>query len=246
MTTGTRIAIIEADTPLPQVQKRLGSYGDIFTALLKKAGLVDSANISSYNVVNDSSNYPPIESIDAILISGSKHNAFEDDEWILRLVEFTKQAIEHNKRVIGICFGHQIVARALGCTVARSPLGWEVSAVPIELTAEGRALFGTEQAPKTSLSIMQMHRDIVDGVPENTTVLATTQKCGNQGFYRPHAILTLQGHPEFTQTIVEELVQARVELLGQELHDDALKRAQDHNDGPFIARVMVDFVEGRI
>jgi GMP synthase-like glutamine amidotransferase len=70
------------------------------------------------------------------------HNSFDDAPWILRLVDFTKKVLEQDRvRIIGVCFGHQIVGRALGLPVGRSDQGWEVSVVPVQLTETGKDIF---------------------------------------------------------------------------------------------------------
>ena len=70
------------------------------------------------------------------------HNSFDDDPWILKLVEFTRKVLDQDRvRIIGVCFGHQILGRALGVGVGRSPGGWEVSVLPMELTPKGKELF---------------------------------------------------------------------------------------------------------
>lgn len=69
-------------------------------------------------------------------------NAYDNDYWILKLVEYTKRILAQDRiRVIGVCFGHQIVGRALGAEVARGTLGWEISVHPIELSRKGKELF---------------------------------------------------------------------------------------------------------
>lgn len=76
-------------------------------------------------------------------------NAFDNDPWVLRLVEFTKEIlVQRRVRIIGVCYGHQIIGRALGAKVARKESGiWEVSVCQVEQTERGRDLF----AEKTRL-----------------------------------------------------------------------------------------------
>jgi GMP synthase-like glutamine amidotransferase len=74
-----------------------------------------------------------------------EHNSFEDHPWILKLVDFTKRAIEHPRvKILGICFGHQILGRALGVEVGRNNAGWEIAVCDVDLTEKGKELFGVE------------------------------------------------------------------------------------------------------
>jgi hypothetical protein len=144
-----RIAILECDTPFEGTRAKYGGYGGVFTALLKAGAdnldfpnLSSTAglNLSSYDVVTKQE-YPRLEDVDGILLSGSKHNSFDNDEWILKLVDFTKKVLEQQRvRIIGVCFGHQIVGRALGVKVGRKE--WEVSVTALDLTKRGQEIFG--------------------------------------------------------------------------------------------------------
>ena len=145
-----RIAILDCDNPLVGLRATLGGYGGIFTALLKAGAEAlekpsvspSDLQISTFDVVTKQE-YPAIEDIDAILLTGSRHNAFEDDPWILKLVAFTEAILKQKRvRVIGVCFGHQIVGRALGTKVGRSDKGWEISVMSLDLTTKGQEIFG--------------------------------------------------------------------------------------------------------
>lgn len=149
-----RLAILEADTPLPNTNAKYHGYGGVFTDLLRRAVAPDPLDthlqLSVHHVVADDPanppSYPDLASIDAILISGSKHSAYLDEPWINRLVDFTRAALatEGRVKVVGVCFGHQIVGRAAGVEIGVNEKGWEVSVTEIRLSATGKKIFGSD------------------------------------------------------------------------------------------------------
>lgn len=148
--TPLRLAILEADTPLPNTDAKYHGYAGVFTDLFRRAvapaPLETQLAITAYHVVNHPATYPDLASIDAVLISGSKHSAYLDEPWILKLVDFVKAALATDGRVkiVGVCFGHQIVGRALGATVGVNAKGWEISVTDLKLRERGKALFGSD------------------------------------------------------------------------------------------------------
>jgi anthranilate/para-aminobenzoate synthase component II len=149
-----RLLILEADTPQPKTNERYGGYRGVFTALLAAGAkamdpprqLSEVAAVTAHNIVDDMHSYPPLDEVDAILITGSRHTAFDDDPWILKLVEYARQAIETGRiRVVGVCFGHQIIGRAMGARVGKSDKGWEVAVTDVDLTDKGKAIFQLEK-----------------------------------------------------------------------------------------------------
>lgn len=164
-TTPIRLAILEADTPLPSTRAKYSSYGGVFTSLFTSAAapgpLSSLLSITYHDIVGPSAIYPSLDDIDAVLITGSKHNAFEDGEggWIANLTEFVRRALESERRVkiVGVCFGHQIVARALGVPVGRNAHGWEVSVTDVRLSDKGKEVFGKDTLVSTSFSSIDIY-----------------------------------------------------------------------------------------
>ncbi|KAJ8129792.1 hypothetical protein O1611_g3837 [Lasiodiplodia mahajangana] len=228
-----RLAILEADTPIPAIKAKYHSYGGVFTHMFKRAcasfshpvSLESQLALSSYDIVNDTTAYPNPETIDAILITGAKYNAFDKDEWIVRLVEFTKSCLDGGRiRVIGVCFGHQIIGRALGAELGRNTQGWEVSVVEHELTDDGKRVFGLEK-----MGVVQ---------------LAKTDVCANQAMYVPGRLISVQGHPEFTEDMVRELLNMRKYggIIADDVYQDGINRVGDRQDGVAVAQAFLRFL----
>lgn len=243
-----RLAVLETDTPLPPVKEKYGSYGEIFEILLasgaksmNRPDLVpgDGLDVSKWEVV-DKMEYPKLEEVDALLITGSKHNAFDDTPWIVKLVDYAKEALASKRvRIIGVCFGHQILGRALGAKVGRNEIAWEIAVNDVELSKKGKELFG-----KDKIALHQMHRDIVFTYPDGVEALGSSPVCQVQGMYSPKSLISVQGHPEFKQDIMQEIIQAR---HSQGIFDDLQYQEGVHkmalpHDGVLVAAGFLKFL----
>ena len=177
-----------------------------------------------------------------VLSPFSGFDAWGDEPWVQRLVEYTQKAISSDRiRVVGVCFGHQIVGRVLGTKVARSEGGvWEASVCEYTQTPKGKELFGG----KDVLSIFQMHKDLVYYYPEGVEELGSSPTCKVQGMYIPKKVITVQGHPEFTEEIVAELLQARHDqkVFTDEQYADMAGRVGKEHDGVVVAQGFLKFL----
>ena len=108
-----------------------------------------------------------------------------DIDWINELVRYVKHVADAHPlvRIMGICYGHQIIARALGGTVELNDKGWELGTYECDLTEEGRELLGYEEGDAL-MRIHQVHRDVVTALPEDCLNLASTERTAFQGLAR--------------------------------------------------------------
>ncbi|KAI5294291.1 hypothetical protein KEM52_004324 [Ascosphaera acerosa] len=258
-----RLAILECDTPVPPVLERVGTYGDVFKALLRTAAtaIQDEATIagkpapsidwqfSVFDVVAEPQTYPDLDDVDAVLITGSKHDSYRDVPWINTLVDYTAKILRQDRvKLVGICFGHQIIGRALGMRVKPNTKGWEVAVNEFDLTDAGTKLFG-----RADMRLQFVHRDIVHDPPAQVSPLNPTASivrlggneiCENQGMYSPGHFLSVQGHPEFTDFIVSRIVEARHAsgVFTDEMAREFLDKATREHDGLLVSKAIVRFL----
>lgn len=191
------------------------------------------------------------------------YNSFEDVPWTNRLVEFTQSVLAQDRvRLLGICFGHQIVARALGMSVGPSDQGWETAVCEVDLTDKGKELFGKDKLVSLQLCwrysrhdtklnagpilqrIQQMHQDVVSSSPSAVTLLGSSPRCAVQGMYSPRRFITVQGHPEFNEEIEIEIVNhlTKEGVFSEIQAQEALSRVGNEHDGVSIGGTFLKFL----
>ena len=122
------IGVLQADSVREEFQADHGDYPDMFGYMLKRAGLLvlgEPIDIANYNVIEDE--YPRhLDECDGYIITGSRQSVYDDEPWIHRFREFLTELHAAKKKLVGICFGHQLIAEALGGKTARAKVGWGV------------------------------------------------------------------------------------------------------------------------
>ncbi len=175
-----KITIIETGVVSPANRARHGSFPQMFERLLGEAD--PSASFTTVRLM-DGEALPDPAGLEAILLTGSPAGVYDDLDWIAPLERFVRTAYDAKIPMAGICFGHQLIAQALGGTVAKSEKGWGLGRHVYDVVP-GNGVIGAEK-----IAIAASHQD---------TIL--------QSEFTPHAgilyangtTLSVQPHPEFT------------------------------------------------
>ncbi|KAF8971972.1 hypothetical protein BGZ46_010193 [Entomortierella lignicola] len=245
-----RVALLVCGTPIPPVAESFGEYPAVFRNLLqrgleelKRQGSVDQDTevvLEGFDVREDK--YPDnINDWDAIMISGSASNAYDDLPWINKLVEYVQNFPRSNEspKIIGICFGHQIIGRAFSARVSKSTRGWELGWTLTQLTEAGQSFWRD-----ATMRIQELHQDVVYDIPKGFTLLASTAHTTNQSMIsNDNRIVTLQGHPEFTSAIMREFIKFRTAngTFTKELSESSMAVVDNPIDSEKVAARLLEF-----
>lgn len=177
------------------------------------------------------------------IIPGSQSGAYEDKEWIKRLFTFIQEANNKKIPLVGICFGHQVIAQALGGKVQKSDKGWGIGIRIANIVSSD-----TDQYfPYGKMQLIYNHNDQVVELPKGAQHFATSHFCENEGFTIDNHILTFQGHPEYTKEYCKYLLEKHRDSQNEELVINALHSLHTmQNMGEYAAKWMLDLVERQL
>jgi GMP synthase-like glutamine amidotransferase len=195
----TRIGLLECDHVDERFRSIAGDYVDMFAALLPDLDLVP------YDACNGTLPASPDE-CDGWLATGSRRSVYDDEPWIHALSTFVRSIRDAGAPYAGICFGHQLLAHALGGRTARAASGWGAGAHDMEVR---------DRQPHT-VTLLYMHGDQVAEVPDGGTVLGSTDHCAVAMLRVGSAMLGMQAHPEFPPAYLEALLDVRAGRIGEE------------------------------
>jgi GMP synthase-like glutamine amidotransferase len=231
-----KLGILNTDDVRESLVDEFGEYPDMFARLIHNVD--PSIEMVEYDVLRQE--YPDdIDEVDAYLITGSKFSVYDDEEWIRKLGEFVKELHRRKKKLVGICFGHQLVAHVLGGRTAKSDAGWLIGLQRHELNAEGLKFLGVAEG----FNIICSHQDQVIEPATGSVTLASSQTCPIAMCRIEDHIFTMQGHPEFNPDYSENLFGLRREQLGDALVDEGIASLEENVDYAQLAKWIINFIQ---
>jgi GMP synthase (glutamine-hydrolysing) len=220
-----KIGILKPGSTYADMIVRFGDYDAWFSRELEPAGLSTRAH-------GPDGRLPDLGQADAWIVTGARSSVLDQDERVERLLTWIRSAVEREIPLLGVCYGHQAVAAALGGRIERHPAGWELGTVQIELTDEGRndPLFA---GFPTRFLVHTTHEDQVVAPPPGAVLLARNDHTPCQALAFGGSCRTVQFHPEVGRAIAEDFVARRRHLLD---------RPSVVEDAPLAGRVLENFV----
>ncbi|MGB1252283.1 MAG: type 1 glutamine amidotransferase [Candidatus Promineifilaceae bacterium] len=193
--------------------------------------------LSEYRITEG--DFPAVGECDAYLITGSPKGAYDSDEWIKQTADFIRRTYAAKKKMVGICFGHQILAHSLGGRAEKSPKGWGMGLQPILVDKTPAWM---EPSIDTG-DFYFCHQDQVTQLPDGASLLAGSEFCPNGIFIMGDQVLGMQLHPEFTDTTMTKTIDYfRDKLDGDFLEKTDATLEKEKPENAIIANWIVNFL----
>lgn len=224
-----KLAILETGVPPEPLADEFGSYPDMFARLLGPG-----FEIETFDVENGQ--FPEASANGAYLVTGSPAGVYDPLPWIAPLMDFIRNA--DGAKMVGICFGHQVMAQALGGEVIKSPKGWGAGLHRYEVVHPERWTNGERQ-----VAVPASHQDQVVRQPPNTEVVARSDFTPFAALaWKDRPAISFQFHPEFSVGYAKALIEKRFDRVNDPAA--ALASLDAPNDNEVVGGWIRNFLTG--
>ena len=236
-----KLGILETGKAPAPLTEAFGSYPGMFRRLLGAAAQRNGFELSFETIpLLDGAPLPDINACGAWLVTGSRHGVYDDLPWIAPLQTFLRNAHDAGVPLIGVCFGHQIMAEALGGRAEKSDRGWGLGVHRYQ-PLDDPAWFG--KRPPEAMDLHAVHQDQVTALPPGARALAASEFCPYAALaYGPEtapSAISIQAHPEFQADYVDALITLRA---GDGFPLDAARAGQESLGPPVADAAMADWM----
>jgi GMP synthase-like glutamine amidotransferase len=229
-----RITIIETGLVPPQWRARHGSFPQMFERMIRAADASVAFDLVS---VATGEPMPEPKSLQAILITGSAAGVYDGLDWIAPLEAFVRDADAQRKPMVGVCFGHQLIAQAMGGVVRKSEKGWGIGRQVYQVTPDNGVI------DEAQLAIACSHQDQVIEAPAMARTIMSSAFTAHAGLlYENGTTFSVQPHPEFDADFAHELCEARSGIAPDDVVTTAKASLSDPLDSAKLGRAITRFL----
>jgi len=227
------VGLLACDEVADRFQHIAGGYQQMFERLLSPH--IPELRITRFDL--QAGQMPADPGVcDAWITTGSRASVYDATPWIRAAESFIRTIASADRPFVGVCFGHQLLADALGAEVARAPGGWGVGVLPMQIVREEPWM----TPARATVRLQYMHADQVVALPNGATLLGKAPHCPVAMFQCGPRLLGIEAHPEFPAAYARALIEDRRARIGESAADDALARVDEPTDavvvGGWIAR----------
>lgn len=220
-----KIGILQTGRSPEGLREKHGDYDAMFRRFLGGRGL----EFATYAAL-DGELPEDVRDADGWLITGSKFGVYEDHAWIRPFEDFLLRAYGAHVPIVGVCFGHQILAQALGGAVEKFSGGWSVGGEAYDLDGvDGKA------------RLLAWHQDQVVAIPEDARVAGSSPFCRYAALAYGDRAYSIQAHPEFSPEFFGDLLEARGEVLPKEIERKAARSFDGETSSDRVAELVDAF-----
>ena len=224
-----KIGILQTGKVPDELYDKHGDYPDMFERLLADPEFTFETWLVVDGVLPESPH-----ACDGWLITGSKYGAYEDLPWIPPLEDFLRQAYAASVPIVGVCFGHQILAQALGGKVEKFEGGWAVG-------VKDYAVDDIED----DVQVVAWHQDQVTELPAAAKVVGSSPFCPYAALAYGDRAWSIQPHPEFSGAFMADLIDARSNILPEAIATEGAGSRHRPTSSDRIAKHMKTFLKRR-
>jgi GMP synthase-like glutamine amidotransferase len=225
----TKIAILKTGAPPPALAERHGDYPAMFGAVL-------GDGLTSFDV--QAGELPDPAAFDGAVITGSSAGVYEDHAWLPPLFDWIRAA-KGRTRLVGVCFGHQAMAQALGGEVRKSDKGWGVGLHRYDVLSGEPWMV----PPHRSVAVPASHQDQVQTLPPGARVTMASAFTPFGGLAWGDDAVSMQFHPEFTPAYAADLAEGRRGRIDPVVVDRALETLEQPNDRDVVGAWLRTFLQ---
>jgi GMP synthase (glutamine-hydrolysing) len=230
------LLILFTGTTVPVVKERHGDFDSHFKSAIGDAWTGAWATVDSRDIATE---LPRHEDLAGVIVTGSSSSVTDrlDEPWMPRLEGWLRDAVKKDLPLLGVCFGHQILASALGGEVRKNPRGRAIGSRKVQVVREDPLLEGIPREFDVNVS----HRDHVAIAPPNVEKIITADHDEVHAFSAGRFARAVQFHPEFSDQIVRGYIEQRMQILRDEGFDPE-RLHRDVVDVPHARRLLRNFV----